>query len=128
MAPDAALATSSCELNSMFEKRHDYGKALSMQGSLAEFRPLQAWCLPQVGAQWALLAVHRHAECLQSTRLYVQTSGTRSATTQHLLAVAKPLCPKFLAEVILHHKKCNTSWLWTFDSKNLLFLAILTLK
>lgn len=128
VAPDAAIATSSCEPNSVFEERRDCGKALSMQGALAEFRPLQAWGLQQGGAPGALLAARRHAECLQSTCLYIQTSGTCSATTRHLFAVARPVFPKFFAELMLHHKRCNTSWLWTFDSESLLFLAILTLK
>lgn len=76
----------------------------------------------------ALRAAHGRAEHLQSTCLYLQPSGTSSATTRHPLAVTKSIFPRFLAEVMLHHKKCSTSWLWTFDSKRCLFLVILTLK
>lgn len=50
------------------------------------------------------------------------TAGTCSDTTRHPPAVPKTVFPPFLAKVMLHHKKRNPSWLWTADSKSLLFL------
>lgn len=128
MTPEAAIATLLCEPNSRFGKRHDGGKTLSMQGLLAEFRPPQAWRLQQVGAQPAVPAAHRHAERAEHPPAHPDLWDVLCHNTATLLAVAKPVFPKFLAEVMLRHKKWNTSWLWTFDNKSLLSLAVLMLK
>lgn len=129
MTPDAAIATLLCEPNSRLGKRHDCGKTLSMQGSLAEFRPPQAWCLQQGGRRTAGCACCPPARRVCRAPACAYRPPGR-APPQHgtLLAVAKPVFPKFLAEVMLRHKKWNTSWLWTFDNKSLLSLAVLTLK